>query len=88
MDSINNRNSIFIYKSPVGNFFIQFDKRLNKWMLGMENEVYGHYIDPVAAADDVYCQASGCYEWDLLEIDSILEEIPTDIYCWDMITNR
>ena len=85
MESVNNTGNIFIYYSPVGKFFIKYDFKVCKWILGLGEEVFGFYESTVAAADDVYCQASGCYEWDSMDIDSILEDVPTDIYCWEFL---
>ncbi len=83
MEEVKKTENVFIYNSPVGKFFIQYDFRIKKWSLGIEDEILGHYPTSVAAADDVYCQATSFYDWDAYDIDTILEEVPTDIYCWE-----
>ena len=88
MDAGKDIRNIFIYKSPVGTMSIKYDHRSSKWMLGLGDEVYGLYETTIAAADDVYSQSSGSYEWDSFDIDSILEDVPTDIYCWDIIKRK
>ncbi len=87
MDSIEHINNVFLYNSPIGLFFIKYNRNNNKWILGKGSDIYGQYSSPIAAADDIYCQSIGCYEWDSFEIDLILEEIPTDIYCWELLKN-
>lgn len=37
----------------------------------------------MAAADDVYTQSTGYYEWDSQDIDSIIVDVPTDIHQWE-----
>jgi hypothetical protein len=83
MDEIDNPNNIFVYRSPVGIFYITYNQNIEKWALGTDDEVYGYYLSPVAAADDVYCQSTGCYEWDVLDITKLLDA-PTDICCWEI----
>jgi len=49
-----------------------------RYWLGIDDKVLGSYHSPIAAADDVYCQATGWYKWDSLEpITS-----PTDLSEW------
>jgi hypothetical protein len=83
MELINNPNFTYHYKSPLGLFFIRYNPSMQKWDLGMKDEVFGYYLSTIAAADDVYCQSTGCYEWDSLDIGKILNEVPTDIYQWE-----
>jgi hypothetical protein len=85
MELINNTNYNYIYRSPAGVFYIRFNTSLQKWDLGIGNEIFGNYITTIAAADDVYCQATGCYQWDMLDITEI--DVPTDIYEWERIPN-
>jgi adenine-specific DNA-methyltransferase len=59
---------------------------LLEWELGMDDEVYGYYITTMAAADDIYCQSTGCNQWDMLDITKI--DTPTDIYEWERIPNN
>lgn len=85
MTTIDDNRNVFTYKSPVGTFSIRYDGRASKWALGMDDEVYGHYLSPVAAASDVYCQVTGCNEWDSLDVGVIGSTAPTDIYEWALV---
>jgi hypothetical protein len=87
MELINNPNFTYYYKSPVGLFLIRYNPSMEKWELGMEDEIFGYYPTTIAAADDVYCQVTGCNEWDMLNIDIIVDIAPTDIYEWDRRPN-
>jgi hypothetical protein len=58
---------------------------VKKWDLGVEDEVYGFYLDTIAAADDVYSQVTGCSEWDTLDISNISDNVPRDISQWERI---
>ena len=80
MDTISDTSNIFTYNSPIGKFIIKYQYDLNKWNLELNDEGYGYYNSPVAAADDVYCQCIGYYEWDNLDID----DVPTDIHEWQL----
>jgi len=60
---------------------------MEKWELSMKDDVFGYYLTTIAAVDDVYCQATGCNEWDTLNTDKIAVSIPTDIYEWDRRPN-
>jgi len=80
MEMIDDVSFFYNYKSPKGVFIIQFDNNVSKWALALNGVVYGHYTSPVAAADDVYCQATGAYEWDSLNVMNL--SITTDIYEW------
>lgn len=88
MESINHSENVFIYNSPVGKFCIRFDYKVHKWALWMSDDIYGHYASPVAAADDVYCQVTGCYEWDSFDTEPILTDVPTDIHNWEIISPK
>lgn len=72
---------MYIYKSPVG--IIKIIKVNNRYNLVIENTVYGSYNSAVAAADDVYNQTTGYYEFDALDYSEV--DIPTDIYEWEKI---
>ena len=69
---------MWYYESPIGLMKI-YQNRDGRYSLQIQETVYGFYESPTAAADDVYCFATGCDEWDLLcgTIDP-----PTDIYEW------
>jgi hypothetical protein len=82
MELINNPAYIYSYKSPVGLFFIRYNTSIKKWELGIEDDIFGYYMTTIAAADDVYCQSTGCNEWDMIDVDKITRIAPTDIYEW------
>ena len=69
---------MYVYHSPIGDWFICCKE--NKYHLMFDSECYGVYDSPVGAADDVFCFATRCYEWDRL-----LESAnpPADIYEWE-----
>lgn len=52
------------YQSPIGTWSIS--NRSGKYYLFFDSTCYGVYHSAVAAADDVYCFATGCSEWDIL----------------------
>jgi len=83
MELIDNPEFIYYYKSPIGLFFIRYNPSVQKWDLGMRDDVFGYYLTTIAAADDVYCQATGCHEWDNLDVNNIQDKVPTDIYQWE-----
>ena len=68
------------YKSPIGSMYIRKNK-LAKYDLIINDNVYGQYKSPVAAADDVYTFTTGCDEWDSKE-DKYEDIVPTDINEW------
>jgi len=74
-----NRHCLFHYRTRVGTFWIaQQPGGRGRFLLGIGDEALGSYHSPAAAADDVYCQATGCYEWDALgPVTS-----PTDLSEW------
>jgi hypothetical protein len=67
------------YKSPIGTLYIV--QKPNGYFIRYDNEFYGAYSSPVAAADDVYSKTTGCDEWDLSDVPDI--DIPTDIFEWE-----
>ncbi len=69
---------MWFYKTEVGTFNIrkQFD---GCWGLWLDDGMLGSYLSPEAAADDVYTQSTGCYEWDSLQ--SVTE--PMDLLDWE-----
>ena len=67
------------YQSPIGLFRIRV--KGDRWELWMGDECYGFYANPIAAADDVFTQATGCYEWDTLATDAA----PTDLGEWEPV---
>ncbi|HIW08425.1 MAG TPA: hypothetical protein H9890_03360 [Candidatus Faecalibacterium intestinigallinarum] len=69
---------MWIYRSPIGPFVIR-RARDGYYELWHGSECYGRYINPVAAADDVYLQHTGCDQWDDLNISNA----PTDLGEWE-----
>jgi len=67
------------YKSPIGVFIIQPQSN-GRWGLWFKDELLGSYHSDMAAADDVYTQVTGDYDWDSFEG----ADIPTDIYEWEV----
>ena len=72
---------MWIYNSSIGTMKIYQNPRTGRFIIQIKDEQYGGYHSAVAAADDVYCHATGCYEWDCL--DGSLLDVPTDIYEWE-----
>jgi len=72
---------IYQYISPIGRFVIKPQDN-GRWGLWFSDDLLGSYQSAMAAADDVYTQATGNFGWDSL--DGI--DIPTDIYEWEMVT--
>ncbi|MFQ5432358.1 MAG: hypothetical protein ACE5EN_07635 [Nitrospinota bacterium] len=68
------------FKSKVGTFIIKPHGN-NSYGLWINDDLLGNYPSPVAAADDVYVQVTGCYEWDSLKDGD--SSAPTDIYEWE-----
>ena len=54
---------MWVYRSPIGPFVIRRAGD-GKYELWHDSECYGRYMDPVAAADDVYTHHTGCHRWD------------------------
>lgn len=73
----------YIYKSPVGTFWIQ--PQDGRWMLGIDDERLGSYAEPRMAADDVATHASGWSDWDIRLAD--VNE-PGDLSEWEKIQLR
>lgn len=71
---------IYQYRSPVGCFLIKPSAN-GCWELYFKDNLLGSYPSATAAADDVYMQATGYYDWDSL--DSV--DIPTDISEWEVV---
>lgn len=59
---------LYHYKTQVGTFGISPDPvNSGRFHLCIDGDALGSYYSPMAAADDVYLQASGYPEWDSLE---------------------
>lgn len=71
---------VYQYKSPAGLFLIK-PQANGRWGLWFKDDLLGSYHSAMAAADDVYMQATGDYDWDSL--DGV--DIPTDISEWEVV---
>ena len=73
---------MYSYRTKFGTFFIRAHPRLaGRWLLQIGDETLGSYHSPLAAADDVYCQATGYYEWDTMRPSPLQ---PTDLSEWQI----
>ncbi len=68
------------YRSPIGRFLIKPQAK-GRWGLWSKDDLLGSYHSALAAADDVYMQATGNYDWDSL--DGV--DIPTNITVWEVV---
>lgn len=66
----------YYYDSPIGAMYIY--PHNGKYNLEIRGDVCGTYDSAVAAADDVFCHATGCYDWDKLQVN----DMSTDIHEW------
>lgn len=74
---------IYRYKTKVGTFIIkQSNDDPGVFQLWIGDELLGGYASPLQAADDVYMQATGYYEWDSLDPS---QGYPHDISEWEII---
>ena len=73
---------MWCYKSKVG--LMRIYPSGSRYLLEINDVVYGSYQNPIAAADDVASFATGCYEWDSLE--TVINNYPADISEWDRMT--
>ena len=69
------------YRSPIGRFLAN-PQTNGRWGLWLKGDLLGSYHSAVAAADDVYMQATGDYDWDSL----VGFDIPTGIDEWEVET--
>jgi hypothetical protein len=69
---------MWIYRSKIGTFKI-IPNRKGRFDLWFDEDVLGSYHSPQMAADDVYTQSTGCFEWDSL--DPVME--PADLSEWE-----
>ncbi len=88
-ETSNNPNFTFYWKSPVGKFFIRYNFASEKWDFGtVDDWIWGSYSSPIAAANDVYCQVTGCFELDRIDAIKMNLDIPTDIFEWEKVPNK
>ena len=76
---------MWIFQSPIGKMTIRFVPSAEKYILIINDSIYGHYISAVAAADDVYTFSTGCYDWDRLASNAVTLQTPVDISEWFMV---
>ena len=70
------------YRSPIGTMYI---RKLEDGRYGLliDGIVWGSSHNPQALADNVFCHATGCYDWDRL--DTMVSDVPTSIHEWEKI---
>ncbi len=67
----------YIYKTRIGTFSILMQSG-GRWGLWINDDLLGSYQSPESAANNVYTQTTGYYEWDSL--DPVIE--PCDLSEW------
>lgn len=75
---------MWTYNCSLGKMKIKFDPNKRKYGLWLNDECGGYYLDPNAAADDVYTQTSGIDDIDYLDDTDIL---PQDLGDWHKVSN-
>ncbi|ARF67620.1 hypothetical protein B7C51_06920 [Paenibacillus larvae subsp. pulvifaciens] len=70
---------MYAYKSPVGLMKIYIDRNVGRYALDINGIIVGHYLSAADAADDVYTQVTGYYDWDDLDGDV---DPPSDLSEW------
>ncbi|QHZ49917.1 hypothetical protein [Paenibacillus larvae] len=70
---------MYVYKSPVGLMKIYIDRKVGRYALDINGIIVGHYLNAADAADDVYTQVTGYYDWDDLDGDV---DPPSDLSEW------
>ncbi len=73
---------MWVYHSPVGDMVIK-PADDGRYVLLCNGEIYGSWISPTAAADDVYCHATGFFDWDVLA--GQLDCEPSGISEWEVL---
>ncbi len=73
---------MWLYRSPIGNIYI---KKLPDGRYGMlyNGTIWESCDTPIAEADNVYMQVTGCSDWDLFDASNI--DVPCDLYEWEQI---
>ena len=73
---------LWVYRSPIGDICI---KRLENGRYGMiyDDTVWESSSTPQAEADNVYCQSTGCSDWDLLDTTDV--DVPSDLSEWEKV---
>lgn len=73
---------MWLYRSPIGDIYI---KKLPDGRYGMvyNNTVWESCDNPIAEADNVYLQVTGCPDWDLFDASNA--DVPSDLSEWEQI---
>lgn len=68
------------YDSPIGTLYI---KRLTTGLYALiyDGVIWETCNTPQAEADNVFCQCTGCADWDMYDVSNIY--VPTDLSEWD-----
>lgn len=71
---------MWLYKSPIGNIYIQ---HLPDGRYGMVHDgtIWESCDTPQAEADNVYVQVTGCADWDMCDTSNVV--IPSDLSEWE-----
>lgn len=70
------------YQSPIGLLVIK-RREDGRYVICYQDEIYGSWHSPDAAASDVYTHTTGCLAWDLL--DGQVFDAPSDISEWERV---
>ena len=70
---------MWVYHSPIGAMVISQQEN-GRYYLLLNDERYGSWHSPDAAADDVYHHVTGCFDWDSMDgqVDA-----PADLSGWE-----
>ncbi len=71
---------MWLYKSPIGNIFIKYIPSEYAYGTIYNGVVWECCDHPQANADNIYCQVTGCYDWDTFELHG--EFVPNDLSEW------
>ncbi len=78
----NNTNSVYVYRSPFGDFVIKYVSVSEKWLLSVNDTGYSFFQSPEKAAESVAHRKSGYYKWD--ELTVVPDEAPGNITAWEV----
>jgi hypothetical protein len=71
---------MWVYHSSIGNLYI-VPLADGRYGFRYDGIVWESCHSPQAEADNVYCHATGCYDW-----DSCPEDGPTDLSEWEYLS--
>lgn len=70
---------MWIYRSPIGLLWIvRLSDGICYFMFGNDDTAWTGHADPKVVADDVFCHATGCPQWDNSSISG-----PNDLSEWE-----